>query len=66
MFKNVDSTKRKSCPVQQYILLSCLNPYSMIYLLGASKTNVTVSAVSSALIVMTSSFPAHFKIFDML
>lgn len=31
-----------------------------------SKTSVSVSALSSALSVMMSSFPAHFSIFDIL
>lgn len=34
--------------------------------LSVSKTSAKESALSSALSVMISSFPAHFRIFDML
>jgi len=37
-----------------------------MYLLSVSKTSAKESALSSALSVMISSFPAHFRIFDML
>jgi hypothetical protein len=43
-----------------------INWYSTGHLLGDSKTNVTVSALSPALIVMMSSLLAHFKILAML
>lgn len=35
-------------------------------ILSVSNTRARVSALSSALRVMMSSFPAHFRIFDML
>lgn len=37
-----------------------------INLLSVSNTRASVSALSSALRVMMSSFPAHFRIFDIL
>lgn len=39
---------------------------NLLDLLMVSKTSASVSALSSALRVMMSSFPAHFRIFDIL
>ena len=40
--------------------------FKIHYSLGDSKTNVTVSALSPALIVMMSSLPAHLRTLDIL
>lgn len=40
--------------------------YNLMNSLSVSKTRAKESALSSALSVMISSFPAHFRIFDML